>query len=80
MNANIFWMVYGLHQNAPVRRHKTAQSALAEARRLARQHPDVDFYVLEPKHRVVKHDVEVTTLIGGEWRLPTRDLDDDIPF
>lgn len=76
MNANIFWMVYGLHQNAPVRRHKTEQSALIEAKRLARQSPDVDFFVLKATHHIVKRDVDVNMLTYGYGR----DADDNIPF
>lgn len=75
-----FWMVYGLHQGAPTARHKTEQSAIAEAKRLARLRPDVEFFVLETTHRVVKRDVDVT-VINRDSREPWgRDADDDIPF
>lgn len=69
-----FWMVYGLHQRAPVYRHKTEGSAIEEAKRLARVHPDVDFFVLESTHHVVKRDVDVTPLGRASAD------DDGIPF
>lgn len=69
-----FWMVYGLHQRAPVYRHKTQASALTKARRLARTNPEIEFFVLEATHHVVKRDVDVTDMGTGErWT-------DDIPF
>lgn len=71
-----FWMVYGLHQRAPVHRHKSEFSAIVEAKRLARQIPDVEFYVLEATHHVVKRDVDVTEIATRERWTP----DDDIPF
>lgn len=74
-----FWMVYGMHQRAPTARHKTEQSAIAEASRLARAHPDVEFFVLEATHHVVKRDVDVT-MIGQAERYFGRDADDDVPF
>ncbi len=75
-----FWMVYGLHQGAPTARHKTEISAINEAKRLARMNPDVEFFVLETTHHVVKRDVDVTPI--GDDRRPwdRRDPDDDIPF
>lgn len=74
-----FWMVYGMHQGAPTARHKTEISAITEAKRLARAHPDVEFYVLETTHHVVKRDVDVT-MIGQAARYFGRDAADDIPF
>jgi hypothetical protein len=74
-----FWMVYGLHQGAPTARHKTEQSAVTEAKRLARNNPDVEFFVLETTHHVVKRDVDVSR-ISESGGLYQRDLDDDIPF
>lgn len=74
-----FWMVYGLHQGAPTARHKTEVSAINEAKRLARMNPDVEFFVLETTHHVVKRDVDVSQISesGGFYR---RHPDDDIPF
>lgn len=74
-----FWMVYGLHQRAPTARHKTEVGAVTEAKRLARSNPDVEFFVLETTHHVVKRDVDVT-IIGQAERFFGRDADDDIPF
>jgi len=74
-----FWMVYGLHQRAPTVRHKTEQSAVSEAKRLARTHADTEFFVLETTHHVVKRDVDVTLIEDG-CRPWGRDPDDEIPF
>lgn len=65
-----FWMVYGAGQRAPTARHKTAESAIFEARRLARQVPDTEFFVLQTVAHVVKRDVEVTLM----------DAVDELPF
>lgn len=79
MTRETFWMVYGLHQRAPVYRHKSEGSAVEEAKRLARLHPDVEFYVLETIHRVVKRDVDVTPMsVGAPY--DHRFNPDDIPF
>jgi len=77
-----FWMVYGLHQRGPTVRHKTELSAVNEAKRLARVHPDVEFFVLESTHHVVKRDVDVTFIADQSepWERHRRDPDDDIPF
>lgn len=73
----IFWMVYGLGYRAPAVRHKTEQSAIDEAKRLARMNPEVEFFVLEPIHHAVKREVDVT-FVGRHEPNP---LDyDDIPF
>ncbi len=76
----LFWMVYGLHQGAPVHRHKTELSAVTEAKRLARLHPDIDFFVLEATHHVVKRDVDVTPIGGDRQPWDHRDPDNNIPF
>ncbi len=73
-----FWMVYGLGQGRPTHRHKSEESAIAEAKRLARLAPEVEFFVLESTHHVVKRDVDVTSI--GSIRGRVRDFDDDIPF
>lgn len=59
-----FWMVYGAGQSAPTVRHKTAQTAIGEAKRLARVAPDVEFFVLQAVAHVVKRDVEITPMQG----------------
>lgn len=71
-----FWMVYGLGSGRPTYRHETEDSAVEEAKRLARQCPGVDFFVLESTHRVKKYDVDVTKI--GSIRGSV--LDDGIPF
>ena len=42
-----FWMVYGKGKAMPTHEHATEQLATAEAERLARNHPGVEFVVLE---------------------------------
>lgn len=79
MNEPRFWMVYGMGQGQPTARHKTFDSARAEASRLARLNPGIDFFVLEAVGAARKVDVEFTDLrrLAGEVG---RTLDDDIPF
>lgn len=60
-----FWMVYGAGQGAPTARHKTQESAIFEAKRLARTAPDVEFFVLQTVAHVVKRDVEITPMQGA---------------
>lgn len=45
-NPSKFWMVVG-NGNNPKIRHHSKKSASEEAKRLAREKPGVDFYVLE---------------------------------
>lgn len=73
MNDNPFWMVYGAGQGAPTARHGSQDIAETEARRLARNNPGIEFYVLQTVARAVKIDVQVT-------RFERRDIDADIPF
>lgn len=80
MTLETFWMVYGLHQRGPVHRHKTETSAVEEAKRLARLHPEIEFYVLEAIHRVVKRDVDVTPIHRLADYERHRIHPDDIPF
>lgn len=54
-----FWMVYGVDQRAPVVRHSSEPVAVAEAQRLARINPGIEFFVLESVARAVKVDVEL---------------------
>lgn len=67
----VFWMVYGRDQAAPTVRHATFEDARAEAERLARKHPGIEFFVMRA--------------ISASWRPPeveTRifEYDDGIPF
>jgi hypothetical protein len=76
-----FWMVYGAGQRAPTVRHKTPESAIAEARRLARVAPDVEFFVLQAIAHVVKRDVEITPMAGDpDFPDPRHGHPDDTPF
>ena len=76
--AHEFWMIYGIGQGAPTRAHKTEETALTEAKRLARQHPGVRFVVLRSTHVVEKPDVNVTVI--GRFAMSHADLDAGIPF
>lgn len=64
-----FWMVYGMGQGAPTVRHDTSESAVAEARRLARANPGITFIVLASVrgYRTADPIVEI-------------EFDDGIPF
>jgi hypothetical protein len=53
-----FWSVYGEHGQIPVFEHKTYESALAEAERLAALKPGKRFYVLAPVTSVRKTDFD----------------------
>lgn len=64
-----FWMVYGLDQGAPTVRHQAEHIATAEAKRLARNNPGIEFYVLQSTHRAVKSDV-VLERIEEDEKLP----------
>lgn len=68
-----FFMVYGMGQGAPTRRHDSIADATREAERLARSNPGVDFYVLATVRRSRRVDVETETLLAT-------DADDLIPF
>lgn len=72
-----FWMVYGLGQKQPTVRHKTFESAHAEAKRLAKLNPEVPFYVLAPVSVSLKVEVDTIYL---PIRAPYVDLDSEIPF
>lgn len=76
-----FWMVYGIGQGGPTVRHKTRESAIAEAKRLARCNAEVGFVVLEATHHIIKRDVDVTPIDPDFAEVePRRMADSDIPF
>ena len=69
-----FWMVHGDRTGPTNYRHTFREDAVHEAKRLARNSPDVTFYVLEAVAAFVKIDVQ-------EMELPSVDVEDDgIPF
>ena len=74
-----FWMVYGAGKGAPTARHKTRESAVAEASRLARNNPSVAFWVLEATHHIIKRDVDVT-MIDPDLAGVGANFDDGVPF
>lgn len=76
-----FWMVYGAGLRAPTVRHKAPETAIAEASRLARIAPDVEFFVLQAIAHVVKRDVEITPMAGDPDFADIRGgHPDDMPF
>ncbi len=80
MENTSFWMVYGLNQRAPTVRHKTEDSAVREAARLARAHPEITFFVLTATHRLRRNDVLIEPLGARSYFEPTEAYDDGIPF
>lgn len=66
-----FWMVYGEGQRAPTYKHSSPYSAKAEAKRLAADHPSIEFYVLASIGVAKRIEVDFTEID------PT---DDGIPF
>ncbi len=63
-----FWLVWNPQRGSPSFRHTNGDSALAEAKRLAIQHPGEGFFTLVAVHAVqAMEPVTVTKL-------------DDIPF
>lgn len=56
-----FWMVYGVGQGAPRKRHASRLSAAVEARRLAYLHHGITFIVLEPVEAVSRRKGVVVT-------------------
>lgn len=78
MAPETFWMVYGMGQRQPTVRHKSFESAKAEAHRLARMAPGIRFYILETVGAAEKVDVQFTDFRD---RMPERDPDfAEIPF
>lgn len=72
-----FWMIVGIGQGCPSRKHDTADKAHAEAKRLARNNPGVTFIILEAVAAITKREFDVVT-----FRAPPRvvNADDEIPF
>ena len=64
-----FWLVWNPQGHSPQYQHSSTHSAEAEAKRLARNNPGQEFYVLAPIAKLVKQDVEET-----RYKL------DEIPF
>lgn len=69
MNHELFFVVWREDGGTPTYKHPNIQSAEAEAERLARMFPGINFHVLACVGTVKKQDVEWT-------RMPV----DDIPF
>jgi len=64
-----FWMVHGIGQRAPVVQHLSEADAIEEARRLAREHHGIRFFVLAASRGFMTADPVIEIAI-----------DDGIPF
>lgn len=56
-----FWIVWRKNGAMPVYTHNSATSALAEAKRLARENTGETFVVLESKLAVTKRDLDIVS-------------------
>lgn len=74
-----FWMVYGLENRPPQHHHDSRESAVAEARRLARINPDNVFVVLEAVQAIVKREF-ITINYRDRMASEVYVSDDGIPF
>ena len=59
----VFWMVWSPQGNSPTVRHSMPDKAAKEAQRLARAHPDREFYVLEALERFQVETLRRTRLV-----------------
>jgi hypothetical protein len=57
-----FWMVYGMGQRNPAHEHTSEASAIEEAKRLSREVPGVQFFVLEAKRGYVLAPPPITDI------------------
>ncbi|TGD98088.1 hypothetical protein [Methylobacterium nonmethylotrophicum] len=71
-----FWMVYGMDRGVPTKRHHTVEAARAEANRLSRVNPGVQFYVFGSEYAVETATKRVHEFDGKNFI----DITDDIPF
>lgn len=58
-----FYLVWNPAGRTPQFKHESITAARIEAERLARVYPGLEFYVLEPTHRMVRADVTVTQYV-----------------
>lgn len=58
-----FYLVWNPAGRSPQFRHCSIASARTEAERLAKENPGLEFFVLEPTHRIVRADVVVTQYV-----------------
>lgn len=72
--ATPFWLVWQPHGRSPIFRHATDDGAKAEAGRLARENPGLEFYVLESRCVITKEDLVI------QHFEPTPAEDTGIPF
>ena len=72
MEQDQFWMVWNPLGYQPRMKHWNEDAAVREAKRLARENPGQQFYVLEAIAGVEKIDVAVHTYRASdsEWEIP----------
>lgn len=71
-----FWMVWAPAGRAPTYKHHSKESAVMEARRLAKLNPNWDFYVLKTVGGAVAESPEVKPIN----LIKQQSSDDGIPF
>lgn len=59
LKKSAFWMVYGLGAGGPTHQHPTEESAIREAKRLARTSREMPFVVLRSTHTIKFDDCTV---------------------
>lgn len=81
-NVKPFWMVYGIGAGAPTYQHETEQSAVNEAKRLARSAPGRTFVVLEAVGAITKREFDIVMLRRRDQTASAgaHRIGDDIPF
>ena len=67
-----FWIVWQENGGTPTHKHETKESAIAEAKRLAKLSPDNNFFVLESIGAAKKLEVTYTNFQNNDY--------DPIPF
>lgn len=75
-----FWMVYGIGKKSPTYRHDSLNSALAEAKRLARENPGLTFVVLEAVGAIVKREFDTISYRADRSEVISFPATDNIPF
>lgn len=68
--AKTFWMIHGTGTREPTMRHESLHGAKAELKRLARNHPDTEFYLLQAIGVAKKIDVQYEECDGYSDGIP----------
>lgn len=65
-----FWLVWNPDGNMPRHRHASFMDAETEAKRLARNNPGQEFFVLRPVSATVKSDVVTRRFQPSDCEIP----------